>query len=101
MSVAERRKVVLSLLRLGEPAAVLARRRGISENTLYGQRDELMAAGEAVLANGNGRADPRGRRIVEPTKQLRELVQKMQSPGCNRVSQGAKGREEMIAAYLL
>ena len=40
LSVRERREVVLSLLHREEPATVLARRHGISENTLYRWRDE-------------------------------------------------------------
>ena len=70
LSGPERREVVLSLLRREEPARVLARRYGISENTLYRWRDEFMAGGEAALANGNGKADPRDRQISELKKQL-------------------------------
>jgi transposase-like protein len=70
LSVPERREVVLSLLRREEPATVLARRYGISEHTLYRWRDEFMTAGEAALANGKGKADPRDRRISELNKQL-------------------------------
>ena len=70
LSVPERREVVLSLLRRQEPATVLARRYGISENTLYRWRDEVIVAGEAALANGKGKADPRARQIAELKKQL-------------------------------
>lgn len=70
LSVSERREAVLSLLRRQEPATVLARRYGISENTLYRWRDEFMTAGEAALANGKGKADPRERQIAELKKQL-------------------------------
>ncbi|MHC4369018.1 MAG: helix-turn-helix domain-containing protein [Planctomycetota bacterium] len=66
----ERREVVLSLLRREEPARVLARRHGISENTLYRWREEFMAAGEAALANGKSKADPRDRQIADLKKQL-------------------------------
>ena len=72
LSVPERRKVVLSLLRREEPATVLARRYGISENTLYRWRDEFTSAGEAALANGKGKADSRDRRIAELKKELGE-----------------------------
>ena len=72
LSVSERREVVLSLLRRDEPARVLARRYGISENTLYRWRDEFMAAGEAALANGKGKTDPHQRQIAELKKQLGE-----------------------------
>ena len=70
LSVAERREVVLSLLRREESARVLSRRYGVSENTLYRWRDEFMGAGEAALANSNGKADPRNRQIAELKKQL-------------------------------
>lgn len=72
LSVPERREVVLSLLRREEPATVLARRHGISENTLYRWRDEFMVAGEAALANGKGKVDPRDRQVAELKKQLDE-----------------------------
>jgi len=72
LSVPERRKVVLLLLRREEPAVVLARRYGISENTLYRWRDDFMAGGEAALTNGKGKADPRDRRIAELKKELGE-----------------------------
>jgi transposase-like protein len=70
LSMSERHEVVLSLLRREEPATALARRYGISENTLYRWRDEFMTAGEAALANGKGKADPRDRQIAELKKQL-------------------------------
>ena len=72
LSVPERREVVLSLLRREEPATVLARRYGISENTLYRWRDEFMVAGEAALVNGKGKADPRNQQLAELKKQLGE-----------------------------
>ena len=67
VEVKDRREAVLSLLRREEPAAVIARRIGVSEPTLYRWRDEFLAAGEAALANGSGKkgADPRDRRIAE------------------------------------
>jgi transposase-like protein len=70
LSASERRELVLSLLRRDEPAGVLARRFGISENTLYRWRDEFMTAGEAALGNGKGKADSRERQIAELRKQL-------------------------------
>jgi len=72
LSISERRQVVLSLLRREESAAVLSRRIGISENTLYRWRDDFMTGGEAALANGKGKADPRERKIAELKKQLSE-----------------------------
>jgi transposase-like protein len=72
LSVSERREAVLSLLRREESASVLSRRYGVSENSLYRWRDEFMSAGEAALANGKGKADPRDRRISELKRQLFE-----------------------------
>jgi transposase-like protein len=72
LSVPERRKVVLSLIRREEPAAVLARRYGISENTLYRWRDDFLAAGEAALTHGRHKADGRDRQIAELRKELAE-----------------------------
>ena len=72
LSVSERREAVLSLLRREGSASVLSRRYGVSENSLYRWRDEFMTAGEAALANGKGKADPRDRRIAELKSQLFE-----------------------------
>ena len=60
VEVKDRREAVLCLLRREESAAVIARRLGVSEPTLYRWRDEFMAGGEAALANGSGKkgADP-------------------------------------------
>ncbi len=69
--VNDRREAVLRLVRSEEPAAVIARRHGVSEPTLYRWRDEFLAAGEAALAVGtrNG-VDPRDRRIAELERQI-------------------------------
>lgn len=77
VEVKERREAVLSLLRREEPAAVIARRIGISEPTLYRWRDEFLAAGEAALAGGNGRkgTDSRDRRIAELEAQIEKRDQ--------------------------
>ena len=72
LSVAKRREAVLALLRREEPTAVLARRYGVAEGTLYRWRDEFIAAGEAVLAHGRGKADPNVRRCKELEGQLEE-----------------------------
>jgi transposase-like protein len=50
--VSDRREAVLSSLRREEPGAVIARRHGVAEATLYRWRDDLLAAGEAALASG-------------------------------------------------
>lgn len=75
LSMPERREIILSLLRREEPAKVLARRHGISQNTLYRWRDAFLASGEAALANGKGKSDPRDRQIAELKKKLGERDQ--------------------------
>ena len=75
LTVSQRREVVLMLLRREEPAAQLARRFGISEQTLYRWRDEFLAGGQAALSSGKGQNDPRDRRIEELKKQLTERDQ--------------------------
>jgi transposase len=70
LGATERRDVVLMLLRKEEPAAVLARRYGISEQTLYRWRDEFLAAGEAALTDARNGADPRNRQIEELKREL-------------------------------
>jgi transposase len=77
VEVKDRREAVLSLLRREEPAAVIARRIGVSEPTLYRWRDEFIAAGEAALANGSGKknSDPLRRRITELEQQIEKRDQ--------------------------
>jgi len=70
LTVAQRREVVLLLLRREEPAGKLARRYGISEQTLYRWREEFLAGGEAALASGKGGADSRDREIKELKKEV-------------------------------
>ena len=70
LTVPQRREVVLMLLRREEPAGKLARRFGVSEQTLHRWRDEFLAGGEAALANGKGGADPRGREVRELKKEV-------------------------------
>jgi len=50
-------------LRREEAGAVLARRYGVSEQTLYRWRDEFLSGGEAALASGRGGSDVRDRQI--------------------------------------
>jgi len=72
VSIPDRREAVLSLLRREEPAAVIARRIGVSEPTLYRWRDEFLAGGEAALTAKNGKTDGRDQRI----KQLEQEVER-------------------------
>ena len=70
LTAAQRRESVLVLLRREEPAAKVARRFGVSEQTLYRWRDEFLAGGEAALANGKGSADSRDREIRQLHKEV-------------------------------
>jgi transposase-like protein len=63
---------VLALLRREEPAAQLARRFGVSEQTLYRWRDEFVAGGEAALGKGKNGVDGRERENRELRAQLEE-----------------------------
>jgi transposase-like protein len=75
LSAPQRREAVLALLRREEPAAQLARRWGVSEQTLYRWRDEFLAGGEAALAHGKNGADGRDRENRELREQLAERDQ--------------------------
>jgi transposase-like protein len=78
VDVKDRREAVLCLLRREEAAAVIARRVGVSEPTLYRWRDEFLAAGEAALVNGGGKkkgTDPLRRRIAELEQQIEKRDQ--------------------------
>ena len=71
-----RREAVLCLLRREEPGAVVARRYGVSEASLYRWRDEFLAASEAALAGGsrNG-ASTRDRQRAEFEQQIEKRDQ--------------------------
>ena len=75
LPVPQRREAILALLRKEEPATQLARRWGVSEQTLYRWRDEFLAGGEAALAHGGNGADGRARELRELRAQLEERDQ--------------------------
>ena len=56
LSAQQRTELVLSALRGGEPMEVLARRHGVSSNTLRKWRDDFLAAGQARLAGKDDQA---------------------------------------------
>ena len=72
LSPPQRREAVLALLRREEPAALVARRHGVSEQTLYRWRDEFLAGGQAALAYGKNGAEGRDRENRELRDQLAE-----------------------------
>ena len=71
LSQAQKVEVVLKLLRREESAAKLARRYGISEQTLYRYRDRFLESGKAGLS-GDRDAEAR---IKELEKQVEEREQ--------------------------
>ena len=74
LTVEQRREAVLALLRREEPATLVARRYGISEQTLYRWRDEFLAGGEQALAKGKNGADARDQEIRALKAEVEELT---------------------------
>lgn len=71
ISAAQKQEVIMKLLRREEPAAVLARRYGVSEQSLYRWRDEFLHGGQAALANGkSGSGDGPSKRVQELEREL-------------------------------
>jgi transposase len=76
LSPAQRREAVLAVLRREDTASKIARRYGVSENTLARWRDEFLAGGEAALkGKANGKHDPRDRRIEKLEKEIEQRDQ--------------------------
>ncbi len=72
LTAAQRQEAVLDLLRRAEPAARLARRFGVSEQTLYRWRETFLPDGEAALASGQNGKDTRDREVQELSAQVEE-----------------------------
>jgi transposase len=72
LTVEQRREAVLALLRREEAAVQLARRYGVSEQTLYRWREDFMAGGEQALAKGKNGSDARDQEIRELKAELEE-----------------------------
>jgi transposase len=71
ISVAQKQEAIMKLLRREEPAAVLARRYGVSEQSLYRWRDEFLEAGKSALADGkSGNGDGQSKRVQELEREL-------------------------------
>ena len=68
LTVEQRREAVLALLRREEPVAPLARRYGVSEQTLHRWRDEFLAGGEARLKHREEAVED------EDTRRLKSVV---------------------------
>jgi transposase-like protein len=67
LSAAERREVVLMMLRREEPISVLARRYGISETTLHHWRNDFLQAGQVALSHG------KSKKAKAETERIRQL----------------------------
>ena len=74
LSVEQRAQLVLQLLSKEAPAAQIARRAGISEQTLYRWRDEFLSGGKAALS-GRGGHDERSKKIERLQGELGERDQ--------------------------
>ncbi len=75
LSIEQRTAAVLSLLRREESIAKIARRYGVSEQTLYRYRDQFLEGGKAGLASSAGKADLRTQKIERIEKQLAQRDQ--------------------------
>jgi transposase-like protein len=75
LTAKQRSEAVLALLRREEPAAQLARRHGVSEQTLYRWRDEFLAGGEAALSGKSKGSDAPARRVAELEQQIEKRDQ--------------------------
>ena len=74
VSLPQRREAVLALLRREEPLSKLARRFGVSEQTLHRWRDDFLTAGEAAL-NGGKNGSGLQRRVAELEKEVEDRDQ--------------------------
>ena len=64
LNVTDRTEAVLALLRREDPVVKIARRFGISEQTLYRYREQFLEGGKAALANGcRSKVDPRDHEV--------------------------------------
>jgi transposase-like protein len=72
LSESEKVEVVLALLRQQEPAAVLSRRYGVSDATLYRWRDEFLEGGKAALRGTTSTGNGSSHRVADLERQLSE-----------------------------
>src|SRR5690606_11641283 len=74
LNAEQRAKLVLRLLSKEEPAVQIARRAGISEQTLYRWRDEFLNGGKQAL-NGRSGENEQAKKIARLEEQLAERDQ--------------------------
>jgi transposase-like protein len=67
LSAEQRAQIVMRLLSKEEPAVQIARRAGISEQTLYRWRDEFLSGGKQALS-GRGDAQSEQAKTIERMK---------------------------------
>ena len=75
LEAAERRRVVIAMIRQEEPLPELARRAGVSEKTLYRWREQFLDGGTAALSAPGGKADKRDREIDELKREVEQRDQ--------------------------
>ena len=74
LSAEQRMQIVLRLLSKEEPATQIARRAGISEQTLYRWRDEFLSGGKQALS-GRGTQSEQSKAIERLKTELAERDQ--------------------------
>jgi transposase len=74
LNVVQRVQLVLRLLSKEEPAVQIARRAGVSEQTLYRWREEFINAGKQGL-NGRGAEAAQAKEVARLSSQLAERDQ--------------------------
>jgi len=72
LEVGQRLEAVLAVLRREEPVAVVARRFGISENSLYRLRDRFLEGGKAALVDGAGQGGAAASEVARLKRELDE-----------------------------
>jgi len=72
LSQSDRYEAVLSLLRREEPAPKIARRYGISEQSLYRLRDQFLEGGKEGLARKSGANQGERQQLEDLEKEIAE-----------------------------
>jgi transposase len=92
LSPEERSKLVVRMLGKEEPAVQIARRAGISEQTLYRWRDEFLEAGQQAMNGGGSKSE----QVKEIERLNREIAERDQVIGeitiAHRVLKKLSGR---------
>jgi len=70
LSIGERTELVLALLRREESAAMLARRAGVSEQSLYRWRDQFLDGGKAGLSSAGSAPDAHDRKVEQLEREI-------------------------------